>query len=105
MNILFFEDTDRGYQAKWLVPESNEKEMEPVLLSLFEKGAFKHFEPSLSETFAYVLEGKVTIKLGKKVYIAKKGEAIYFHASDEHQICNEEDKPATLILVATDSYL
>ncbi|AQY50622.1 XRE family transcriptional regulator [Listeria weihenstephanensis] len=101
----FFEDTDRGYQAKWLVPESNEKEMEPVLLSLFEKGAFKHFEPSLSETFAYVLEGKVTIKLGKKVYIAKKGEAIYFHASDEHQICNEEDKPATLILVATDSYL
>lgn len=71
-SILFFEDEEKGYQVKWLVPESNEKEIEPVYLTLSEHGAFKQFEPSLSETFAYVLEGQVTIKLGKKKYIAKK---------------------------------
>ena len=46
-----------------------------------EKGEFKKFEPSLSETFAYVLKGEVIVRLGKKNYFAKKGEAIYFHAS------------------------
>jgi hypothetical protein len=34
----------------WLVPESNEKEMEPIRLTLTAKGEFKQFEPSLSET-------------------------------------------------------
>ncbi|MCH3133232.1 Cro/Cl family transcriptional regulator, partial [Listeria monocytogenes] len=36
---------------------------------------------------------------------AKKGEAIYFHAADEHQIFNRSSEHAPLILVATESYL
>ncbi|MCB6745854.1 cupin domain-containing protein, partial [Anaerostipes hadrus] len=58
-------DEERGYKIQWLVPESNEKEMEPILLTLEEKGEFKTFEPSLSETFAYVLEGRIAVRLGK----------------------------------------
>ncbi|EAH1617717.1 Cro/Cl family transcriptional regulator, partial [Listeria monocytogenes] len=30
---------------------------------------------------------------------------IYFHAADEHQIINRSNEQATLILVATESYL
>ena len=56
-----FTDEERGYEIQWLVPESNEKEMEPIHLTLEEKGEFKQFEPSLSETFAYVLKGRVMI--------------------------------------------
>ncbi|MBA2871140.1 transcriptional regulator with XRE-family HTH domain [Anoxybacillus calidus] len=100
-----FIDEERGYRIQWLVPDSNEKEMEPILLTLQEKGEFKQFEPSLSETFAYVLKGRILVRLGKKVYRAKAGESIYFHASDEHQIVNDFDGPSQLLLVATDSYL
>lgn len=101
----FFADEERGYQIHWLVPESNEKEMEPILLTFREYGEFKQFEPSLSETFGYVLKGKITVRLGKRTYTAKAGESIYFHAADEHQIINENEGDSELILVVTDSYL
>lgn len=100
-----YEDEDRGYHIQWLVPESNEKEIEPVLITFEEHGEFKEFEPSLSETFGYVLEGKVKVILGGRVYFAKKGESIYFHASDEHQVVNAHKGMSKLLLVVTDSYL
>lgn len=98
-------DEDRGYEIQWLVPESNEKEMEPIRITLEENGEFKRFEPSLSETFAYVLSGRIMLSLGRKTYYANAGESIYFHASDEHQISNAYKGKSELILVATESYL
>ncbi|MEN2667197.1 helix-turn-helix domain-containing protein [Listeria aquatica] len=102
---IFFEDEEKGYHIEWLVPESNEKEMEPVLLEIDPHGGFKKFEPSLSETFAYVLSGEVKVCLGEESYTAKANETIYFHASDRHQIVNQTTEKAVLILVATESYL
>ncbi|KOO40380.1 helix-turn-helix domain-containing protein [Priestia koreensis] len=98
-------DEERGYHIQWLVPESNDKEMEPIVLTFSEKGEFKRFEPSLSETFAYVLAGSVMIRLGQHTYEALAGEAIYFHASDDHQIVNTHHGLSKIILVATNSYL
>lgn len=98
-------DEEHGFKIQWLVPESNEKEMEPIILTLEEKGKFKEFEPSLSETFAYVLTGKIVIHLGKRVYTAKAGEVIYYHASERHQIINDHLGTSQILLVATDSYL
>ncbi|MGM9929538.1 MAG: helix-turn-helix domain-containing protein [Bacillus sp. (in: firmicutes)] len=100
-----YEDEDRGYHIQWLVPESNEKEIEPVIITFEQQGEFKEFEPSLSETFGYVLEGKVKVILGGRTYFAKAGESIYYHASDEHQVVNAYKGKSKLLLVATDSYL
>ena len=100
-----YTDEERGYQIQWLVPESNEKEMEPIRLTLQEKGEFKEFEPSLSETFAYVIMGRISIRLGKRIYHAKAGESVYFNASEEHQIYNDNNGISELLLVATESYL
>jgi quercetin dioxygenase-like cupin family protein len=87
------------------VPESNENEMEPILLTIAPDGKFKEFEPSSSDTFAYVLSGSVKVRLGSAVYSAKTGETIYYQASEEHQIVNDGDIPSQLLLVVTDSYL
>jgi transcriptional regulator with XRE-family HTH domain len=100
-----FSDEQLGYQVHWLVPESNEKQMEPIRLTLETRGAFKMFEPSPSETFVYVLSGEIAVRLGKKLYHASSGDAVYYHASEEHQLVNEGDTPAEMILVATESYL
>lgn len=100
-----FVDEEKGYHIEWLVPESNENEMEPILLTFEENGEFKSFEPSLSETFAYVLKGRIAVRLGRRHYFAKEGESIYFHASDEHQIVNDNDGVSQLLLIATESYL
>lgn len=98
-------DEDKRYQVEWLVPESNENDMEPIFLSLEEKGEFKEFGPSLSDTFAYVLEGEVCIEIGLKRYFAKAGETIYYRATDTHQIKNQARGKSKLLLVVTESYL
>lgn len=98
-------DEDYGYKIQWLVPESNENDMEPIILTLQPKGKFKEFEPSLAETFIYVLKGKIAVQLGNTKHIAKEGESVYFHASNEHQIFNTNDDVSVILLVATDSYL
>ena len=100
-----YTDEDKHYQLEWLVPESNENEMEPVLLTLGEKGEFKEFDPSLSDTFAYVLAGEVCVELGLRRYFAKEGETIYYQATEAHQIKNNFNGESRVLIVATDSYL
>lgn len=101
---VYYEE-EKGYEIKWLVPDSNEQEMEPIILSLDETGEYKEFEPSLSDTFAYVLEGSVCIEIGNDRYYANKGESIYYQALKKHQITNHYDGVSRLLLVATNSYL
>ncbi|MCW1926790.1 helix-turn-helix domain-containing protein [Bhargavaea beijingensis] len=98
-------DEDRGYSVRWLVSESNEKEMEPVLLSLAPNGEFKEFEPSLSQTFIYVLEGRIVLQLGTERYEADEGDALYYEASHHHRLSNAGPGEARCLLVATESYL
>jgi transcriptional regulator with XRE-family HTH domain len=98
-------DEAAGYEIDWLVATSNEKEMEPVYLTLYNNGHFKQFEPSLAETFIYVIEGSVRLVLGNNEFIAQTGDSIYFEASDHHQLINEAVGKTELIIVATQSYL
>ncbi|WP_342600502.1 XRE family transcriptional regulator [Psychrobacillus sp. FSL H8-0483] len=100
-----FVDVEKKYKLHWLISESNENEMEPVLISLGTGGQFKQFEPSLSQTFIFVLQGKVELTLGKQHYFASKGESLYFDASDHHLLQNGSDEDAQVIYVVTNSYL
>ena len=100
-----YEAVDGQYTIQWLVPESNENEMEPIQLTLEEDGAFKEFSPSMAETFAYVAKGAVCIEIGMNRYYAKQGDAIYYHANDAHQIFNQADGVSQLLMGVTESYL
>ncbi|MGG0667184.1 helix-turn-helix domain-containing protein [Sporosarcina koreensis] len=93
------------YSIRWLVPRSNENEMEPIHITFSKNGEFKRFEPSLAETFIHVLSGKVEIELGKRTFTAIKGDSVYYEASDHHRISNANNGPSELLLVATESYL
>ena len=45
--------------------------MEPVIITFDKNGEYKTFEPSLSETFIYVIDGSIRLTL-EATYIAKK---------------------------------
>ena len=100
-----YTDDEKNYQIRWLVPESNDNEMEPILLTFQNQGEFKKFEPSLSETFMYVINGKVRLTIGSQEFTAKKGQSLYFRASDHHQLANNHDDESEVLIVATHSYL
>lgn len=104
-DITVYEEAEKGYTVTWLIADSNEKEMEPILLALEPGGEYKQFPPSLSETFGYVLKGSVELRLGEQVFSVKRGQSFYYEASEAHQIRNPFARPAKVLLVATDSYL
>lgn len=79
--------------------------MEPVIITFQKGGEYKQFEPSLAETFIYVLKGRIRVVLGEEEYIASEGNSIYYEASSNHQIFNANDGESQLLLVATESYL
>ncbi|MCT4781209.1 MULTISPECIES: helix-turn-helix domain-containing protein [Exiguobacterium] len=104
-DVTSYADSEQGYHVTWLIPESNEKEMEPVLLHLAPGGTFKAYEPSGSETFVFVLEGRVTLRLGHESFVATQGETFYYKASEIHQLRNESETDTKVLVTATDSYL
>ena len=61
--------------------------MEPVIITFDKNGEYKTFEPSLSETFIYVIDGSIRLILGKP-RILLKGQTMYYQATEPHQISN-----------------
>ena len=88
-----------------MVPESNEKEMESLILKLEKNSSYKTFDPSESETLCYVLNGKCKLKLGDEEFIASTNESFYFLATSEHRLSNPFDEECEVLIVATNSYL
>lgn len=104
-DITVTEDRKNKYRVTWLNPDSNEHEMEPILLEFEANGKYKTFQPSLSETFGYVLNGSIEVRVGQQREVVQAGESFYFEATAKHQLKNATEEPATLLLVVTDSYL
>lgn len=102
---IVYSDAELKYKIRWLVPRSNEKEMDPVQIEFDELGQFKLFEPSSSETFIFVQTGKLKIELGNSNYTASKGDTVYYEASEQHRLTNIHKGKTAIILVATESYL
>lgn len=101
----FYDEYDEGYILNWPVKRSNEFEMEPLIIDLKPHAAYKSFKPSESDTFIYCLEGEITLTLGDKTYHAQTGDAMYFKASEKHQLSNVSDVDSKAMIVVTDSYL
>ena len=100
-----YDEYDKGYILNWLVANSNEFDMEPLILTLRPNASYKNFKPSESDTFIYCLNGEVSLQLGNQVYKACKEDVLYFKAKDKHRLYNETNKEVKVLIVATASYL
>lgn len=100
-----YEETDDGYKLNWLVPESNEKEMESLILTLESKSKYKTFSPAESDTLCYVLKGKCQLTFDNNDYVAETTESFYFTATSEHTLSNPFEEECKVLIVATNSYL
>ena len=95
------EDEDLKYTLKWLVPNSQKNEMEPIIITLEPGGQYKEEKPHEGEEFGYVLNGAITIHIGNKKIQAKKGESFYFTPKQSHYIEETGGKGATILWVSS----
>ncbi len=97
----FIEKQDGGMNLKWIIPNAQKNEMEPVLVEL-EEGASTSLDfPHEGEEFGFVTDGKISIELGGSRYVCKKGEAFYYTADKSHRITNSGKSNAKFLWVST----
>ena len=86
---------------KWLVPNAQKNDMEPILITL-EKGAQSAVDdPHSGEEFGYVLSGVINVVLGEVKLKAKKGESFYYQCKKTHYLENIGQSTATVLWVCT----
>lgn len=97
----FIEKQDGGMTLKWIIPNAQKNEMEPVLVELQEGASTADDFPHEGEEFGFVLEGRVAVTLGSRTNICKKGETFYYTADKPHSIKNCGKSTAKFIWVST----
>ena len=87
----------------WLIPNSQIKEMEPIILTLPEGGCCEERYPFEGEEFGYVLDGKVEIVTLKERYKLKKGDSFSIDGKKQHTLVNAGKTEARVLWVTTPS--
>lgn len=97
----YTEKESDGMVRRWLVPNAQKNAMEPVAVTLAPHASAPEDSPHEGEEFGYVLEGRITLVLGKKEYVCRKGESFYYKADRTHRIFNESDAKAKFIWISS----
>ena len=95
------EDKDLKNMIKWLVPNAQKNNMEPILITIEAGGSSYVDEPHEGEEFGYVLTGTITVNLGEEQFKAKKGDSFYFKPTKRHYISNPGKTKANVLWVST----
>ena len=97
----FIEKHDDVMILKWIIPNAQKNEMEPVLVELLSGASTSVDFPHEGEEFGYVLEGKICITLGESKYVCKKGETFYYAANKSHSVTNVGKATCRFLWVST----
>ncbi|MBR5712350.1 MAG: helix-turn-helix transcriptional regulator [Lachnospiraceae bacterium] len=97
----FFEDEREDYTVRWIVPNAQRNEMEPILLEIPAGSESFAVEPHNGEEFGYCLEGTVVLYVGDAKHTLRKGETFYVRGREEHRLVNASKKPAKVLWVST----
>ncbi len=90
----------RGF-IRWLVPDAQKNEMEPILVKLGPGGCTDLQDPHEGEEIGYVLSGQLVIELGQRREKARKDESFCFKPTAPHRIVNPGKAPCTFLWVST----
>lgn len=95
------ENDELNYIIKWIIPNAQKNSMEPILIEIESGGETKEDTPHEGEEFGYLINGRINLHLGDRVYKVKKGESFYFKANSNHYISNVGKTKANIIWVTT----
>lgn len=90
-NEDYFEkiDEESGNTIEWIIPNAQKNIMEPIRLTLKKDGRTIPDNPHEGEEFGYVLNGEITIHLGKNSHKVKEGESFYYTPDKIHYITSK----------------
>ncbi len=99
----YFESTNGTGTNTWLIPNSQKKALEPIILTLPEGAEAEARTPFEGEEFGYILEGRIIIKTQNEVYKLKKGDSFSIDGKKEHILKNYNNGKSRVLWVTTPS--
>ena len=94
-------DDDDGIKVELLVPGAQNREMDPVLVTLAPGEEMEEQDFHEGEEFGFVLLGKIQLRLDTKIHTVKKDECFYFTSDKRHSVKNVGKTPAKILWVVT----
>lgn len=94
-------NADEKSELCWLIPNAQKNSMEPVLLTLEPEGQTYPDNPHDGEEMGYVLEGTITLVIGKKKYAVRRGESFLIHPDKPHFLMNRGKRQAKLLWISS----
>jgi transcriptional regulator with XRE-family HTH domain len=94
-------DEEHKHLIKWIVPNAQKYEMEPIIIELMPGGKSQEDKPHSGEEFGYVLEGKIVLRVGSKRLKISAGQSFYYMANKYHYIENVSKEVAKVLWVST----
>jgi transcriptional regulator with XRE-family HTH domain len=91
----------QGAAIHWLIPDAQQKDMEPILLVLAPGGRSEADAPHMGEEFGHVLSGSVRLVLGERAYKARKGDSFSYTPDAPHWLENTGKTEASVLWVST----
>ncbi len=95
------EDLDLKNSTCWLIPNAQKNKMESIIVTIEGNGKTYPDNPHEGEEIGYVLEGTITIHIGKKKFIAHKGESFLITPDKPHYLSNQGKRPAKVIWISS----
>ena len=96
----FFVDERESCTVKWIVPNTQKNQMEPILLELPSGGESFEVAPHSGEEFGYVLQGTVYLVTGEKKVRVRTGCSFCIHPRESHCLVNAGKSKARVLWVS-----
>ena len=75
--------------------------MEPILVEIPPKSSSFTVNPHNGEEFGFVLDGVVSLEIGGKLSMVRRGETFYLTGKEDHRLINKGSKKAMVLWVST----
>ncbi len=98
--ILISESTE-AFKVELLVQASQRRDMEPVLVTLAPGARTWEDRSHQGQEFGYILDGEVTLRLGRGHHRLRQGECFYFTSDKKHLLENVGQTQAQILWVVT----
>lgn len=97
----FFEHTTSDYKIKWIVPDAQKRQLEPIIIEIKPHCKSIILQPHEGEEFGLVLKGKVKLIFGKQELFLSTGQTFYLESNKTHYLENKSDDIVSVLWIST----
>jgi len=96
----FLKTDESGNTTEWLVPSAQGMSLEPIRLVIKPDTATPEDSPHEGEEFGYVVQGKIYVHYGDKVYKVSRGESFCYKSDRVHFLSSASKKDSVVLWVS-----